>query len=385
MNRPSLASPVRTLALASLVAVGATAVLGGGCNRKTSGTRVAREDMALVPRETDIAFMVNVHRARKSPLWKKLVDARDQSAEAKKEYDEFVKKCQIDPLNQVDSIFLALPNNADQSHEYALLMRGGFPPESVLGCARRAAQDNAKQELKEVEYNGHKLYTTNQTDLMTVLDKGLVAFGGKEWIRKVVDLHDGRTPGEGAKDHKELAALLSRTRTGQLFFGAGLVPPKVGESLKRNPQLGAAAGMTSLFGSLDAQQGVEFHLGMDLSDEAAAGEMAGRLKEQLANARKNATVQLMGLSSYFDAVKVTAQKNTLTTDVELTQPQVEDLTTRLAGLAKQFLSRAGMGGDDLMMAPGGTPPGAPPGGTPVPAPAAAPAAAHGSTAAPAAK
>ena len=48
--------------------------------------------MALVPREADIAFMVNLNRARSSPLWKKLMEAREGSADAKREYEDFVKK-----------------------------------------------------------------------------------------------------------------------------------------------------------------------------------------------------------------------------------------------------------------------------------------------------
>lgn len=349
MYRPSRGSrSARLVALFQIAPFGLGASLGlaalavGGCTRKTAGTKVTREDLAIVPRETDIAFMANVHRARSSPLWKRLIDARDQSAEAKREYDDFVKKCQIDPLNQVDSLFVALPGDAEQSHEYAMLLRGSFTSEAVIGCARRAALDNTKQELQEVDYNGHKLYTTNQSDLMTVLDKGLVAFGGKGWLRKVVDLHDGRAPaGQGAKEHKELTALLKRTRTDQAFWGAGLIPARARDSLRRNSQLGAAATMQSLFGSLDAQKGLELHLAVDLDSEAAASDMAGRIKEQLGAARKNATVQLMGLSGYFDTIKVAAQKNTLASDIELTQPQVDDLATRLSGLAKQFLSQAG--------------------------------------------
>lgn len=335
-------SSARRVVLVCALALGGAAL--GGCNRKTAGTKVAREDLALVPREADIAFMVNLNRARSSPLWKKLMEAREGSADAKREYEDFVKKCALDPLNQFDSLFVALPGDADRSHEYAMILRGSFASDAVLGCARRVARDNAKQELTEINYNGHKLYTTNDNDLITVLDKGLVAIGGKGWLRKVVDLHDGRAPSEqGAKDHKELVELLKRTRTDQAFWGAGLIPQKARESLLRNKDLGAAATMKSLFGSLDAQKGAELHLAVDLDSDAAANDMAGRIKEQLVGARKNANVQLMGLSGYFDTVKVSAQKNTLATDIELTQPQVEDLTTRLSGLAKRML--ASVGGD----------------------------------------
>ena len=52
----------------------------------------------LVPKDTDVVFMVNVKQARKSPLWDKFVDKFNQDPKAKADYDEVVKKCQIDPL-----------------------------------------------------------------------------------------------------------------------------------------------------------------------------------------------------------------------------------------------------------------------------------------------
>lgn len=56
---------------------------GSGCNR-TSGTSAAKDDLHMIPKETDVVFMVNVKQARKSPLWDKFVEKFNQDAIGKK-------------------------------------------------------------------------------------------------------------------------------------------------------------------------------------------------------------------------------------------------------------------------------------------------------------
>ena len=80
----------------------------------------------MVPKETDAVFMVNVKQARKSPLWDKFVEKFNQDPKSKADYDEVVKKCQIDPLKQLDSLFIAVPSNVTESKEFALILRGGL-------------------------------------------------------------------------------------------------------------------------------------------------------------------------------------------------------------------------------------------------------------------
>ena len=61
----------------------ATVLVGaGGCNR-TSGTSAAKDDLHMVPKETDAVFMVNVKEARKSPLWDKFGEKFNQDPKSK--------------------------------------------------------------------------------------------------------------------------------------------------------------------------------------------------------------------------------------------------------------------------------------------------------------
>src|SRR5262245_31919935 len=90
-----------------------------GCS-KTSGPRAAKEDMQLVPKETDVVLMANLTRMRSSALWKRVIDFRDSNAETKKGYEEFVQKCALDPFKQVDSAFVALPQDVQNNKEFAV-------------------------------------------------------------------------------------------------------------------------------------------------------------------------------------------------------------------------------------------------------------------------
>lgn len=290
----------------------------------------------MSPRESDILIMANLARARTSAIWKKLIEARDKDANTKQQYDDFVKKCQFDPLKQIDSIFVALPQNTNETREFALFLRGTFNGQSLIGCLRTTAKESQK-DVGEIDYNGHKLLTiSGQDGAFTLLDNKIGVLAGKEWIKKIIDLHDNRTPGQGAKDHKEVADLMRRARTGDAMWGVGLVPATVTERLKTQPQLSSAATMKSVLGALDLAKGLALNLTLDLATPQDATELANKVNEQLGAARKEPRVQLMGMGGYFDAIKVTSNGAAFSLQIDLNDQQVEDLTTRLAGLMKSF-------------------------------------------------
>ncbi len=320
--------------------------------QKTSGPVAARDDMALVPKESDIIFMANLALARGTPMWKKLTDALNKDAASKQQYDEFVAKCKLDPLKQLDSAFLAVPQNADQNREFALILRGALDQNNLVACIRQTTKEKLGKEVIETTYQNHKIYSADAQDgSFTSLSNHVAVIAGKEWIKKVIDLHDNRTPGDGAKDHKELSELVKRTLQGDAFWGAGLVPPAVSQKLKGNPQLGTASSLKAIFGSVDFAKGLLLHLSLDLGSEKDAADTTAKVKEQLAAARKNSSVMMMGMTGYFDTIKVESQKNTFAAVIDLNQQQVEELTQRLSGLLSSGLFGGGGGGGQPMKAP----------------------------------
>jgi len=314
----------------------ALVVLAGqlGCSR-VSSSRAAQDDLSLVPDDTAAIFMLNLKQARGTRSWQKLIEARDKDATSAKEYKDFVQKCGVDPLNDLDSLFLAVPKDAQQSREYALFLRGRYQPDTIVACARRTASER-QETLTETDYNGVRIYATRgQSPQLAVLGKRAIVVAGPSWMRRVLDLSAGKAPASG-RDNKELRAMMDRTRVSDAFWWAGQVPKAMAERLRTSQQLGAAASLHSISGSVDLAKGLSLHADLDLGSEADASALKASINDWLASMRKDSRLQLMGLTSYVDTIQVAARKSTFVFDLRMTDQQIDDLANRLSGLSRSL-------------------------------------------------
>jgi len=316
-----------------------------GCKSK-SGTGAAKEDMTLAPREADIVVMANLTRMRNTDMWRRLQDLRDSDASSKKEYDDFVQRCQLDPMKDIDSVFLAFPQ-AGSAKEFVGVMRGKFDEDKLVACAKEQAKKDGG-EVQTSEYNGKKLYTDGkkQEAWATFLDKSTVAVGSQTWVKKTIDLAAGKAQGS-AKDNEALMSLVKRAKTNEGIWGAGIVPQSMRDQLKADPHLSAAASMKSVFGSVDFQKGIAADANVDLATENDAKEVTAKATSQLLEAKKNPQLMMMGFASFLDAVKVEAKGPTFHLTIDLTQQQVDDLINRVKGILKSFGGALGQPGGGM--------------------------------------
>lgn len=316
---------------------GALMLAQPACNR-TSGSGAAKDDLALVPREADVVLMVNLTQARDSALWKKAMDKLNTDAKSKKEYDDFVKKCSFDPIKEVDSVFLAFPQNVSEMKEYAVLIKGKFSPDAVINCMKTTAKEK-NETIVETDYNGMKLYGSEvkQPTYLVALGKRGVAIGGKEWIKRIVDLYAGKGETKSAKENPALVELIKRTHTSDALWWAGVVPESLAAKIGSNPQLAPVKTLKSVSGSVDPSKGVNLLANLDLGSDADATALKGMVSEQLTKLKGVPQVQMMGLGGIMETIKVDAKKNTFTLNINMNQQQVDDLTERLSGLAKNFM------------------------------------------------
>lgn len=330
--RPSATRRGVTLGRALQVAALTCAVGLSGCNR-TSGSGAARDDLKMVPKETDVVLMVNLAQARKSPTWQRAVQRLSEDAKGRADYQDFARRCQLDPFTQIDSLFVALPSNISDSKEYAALLRGPFDSTQLMNCIRDISRDKG-EPIVEAEHVGTKLVGIGrQPTFLAAVGKKVLALGGSGWIRRVAELSTGKGPGGNASDHQELQALIKRTRTGDTLWWSGLVPPSSTERLRNNPLLGPVRSLHSVSGSLDLSKGLAAHAYLDLGSEADATELKKNADTQLEGLRTQPALRMMGMVSFLNGVKTGAKGSTFDLEVELTQPQVDDLVNRVAGLS----------------------------------------------------
>jgi hypothetical protein len=326
------------------VAFGLATMAGlGGC--KSNGA--AKEDMQLVPKEAEVVVNANFNRMRNTAMWRKMLDLRDSEPTKKKEFDEFVQKCGLDPFKQIDSAFMGFPHGMSESKEFAVILRGTFNEQKLVECTREQAKKDGA-DLAISEYAGKKLYTDTRQGqaFATFLDAKTVAIGGKEWIKKIVDLAGKKdSGGQAMADNAELVALTKRVKTSDAIWGAGVVPQSARDNMKSDPQLASAASMKTVFGSVDFAAGFAADVNVDLGSEQDAKDMTVKTQAQLADAKKNPQVMMMGVSALLDQVKIDSKAATFHVSVSFNQMQVDDIIKRVQGLLKSFGQQlGGMGG-----------------------------------------
>jgi len=321
----------------AVVVVGAAGF--AGCSSCARRAEVAREDLALLPKDTNLLVAINVRRARDTAVWRKLLDLRDQP-EMKTRFDEFVASCGFDPFQQLESATFAFPPPETEA-EFGGILRGTFDEQKLVACTKEEGQKKGR-ELRIEEYEGKKLYTDTGQVVGAFLDGKTLVLGGPGWTRKIVDLAAGRTK-ESAQGNAVLMELVKKTRTGDAVWAAGSVPETVRrrfESLSDE----AVKSMKNVRGSVDFAAGLELAAAFELGSDAHAKELTEKLQKQLGEAKKSPDTMMLGLSSMIDAVKVSADGATLKIDVKYNQAQVDQLVERLQGALKKPTAGGGLGG-----------------------------------------
>ena len=343
--------------LALQVAVaGVMAVSLASCSSCSRGGSAAREDLTLLPKESSLLLALNAPRLRDTAMWRKLLDWRDQPNN-KKEYDRFVTECGLDPAKQVDSVLVALPSPASGSNEFGAIVRGQFDEAKLVACAKQ----RVGHDIKVVEHGGKKLYNDEAAGSLffTFLDGKTLAAGGPEWTRKIVDLAAGKAEAGGsAKENPELMALVKKVKTGDAFWGVGIVPDAIRQKIAENPALQVARSMKDVYGSIDFATGLRLDLIVELGAEAEAKEMAQKLGEQLAESKKNPKVMMLGLATTLDAIKTSSEGAAFRLTANLNQTQLDQTVERVQGLLQAGGLRAlGGAGDIAPPVPSPTPSG----------------------------
>ncbi len=348
-------------------------VFVAGC-KKTSGTGAAKEDLALVPKESQIVFMGNVARMRNTAMWRKLLDYRDGNPAAKQKFDDLTKRYGFDPLKEIDSFFGAFPGAVSDEKEFALLVRGTFNKDNIEKALSQVAKDEG-HPLVMSDHGGKKLYTDAQGELFgSFLDPKSILLGGKQWSGRVIDIADGKEQGS-AKENPDLTTYFKRVKTSDAFWAVGLVPQTQRDQMKGDARLSALSGMKAVFGSFDLASGLTADLNVELGSEQEAKDLATLASTQLTDARKNPQIMLLGFGGVFDGVKIDSKGPTLHVAINFNQKQVDDLSHSIEALLSSFgagaLGQMGGGPPSGMASPGMAPPGmaptgiAPPGMAPM--------------------
>jgi hypothetical protein len=313
------------------------ALFATACNKGGA----SKEDLALVPQETEIVVGVNLARMRGTAMWKKFMDLATTQEKSKKDYEDFNKNCvDVGSNDGPESIFVALPQMTGATKDGAVIIRlkTAIDDAKLSKCGEFIASKN-NEKLVSSDYNGKKIYNSGSADAdkggIVLLDGKTIAFGSGAWIKKVIDIAGGKEQAT-AKKNEALGALVKRAKTSDAIWAAGTVPQAARDGLKGNPQMAPMASMKSAFGSMDFSSGLSIDGNVDLGSDADAKALNDLATTQLGEAKKSPQIMMLGVANMLEPIKTEAKASTFHISVAYNQQQVDEMVSRFQGLMKGF-------------------------------------------------
>jgi hypothetical protein len=241
----------------------------------------------LLPDDTGGVVRINVRQILTSPLGRKLPRGKIQDAiRSREEIDRFLKEAGIDPLEDLDSIVLAVSGGTDPDGGL-LIVHGRFDVQKVRARAEETARE--KPDVLKIhtlpEGRGGTARLCEVTlpgatePLWVALPNGttMLAATGKAYVLDALDKEAGRKQTQFKSN--DLAALLSRLDTNQSICVAVL-----GSTLANNPQLGGNPDVKEVLDKVSdatAAISIEQDLKIQVSITAKTANDARDLDEKL--------------------------------------------------------------------------------------------------------
>jgi hypothetical protein len=327
----------RALALGLVLTSGACR---GGCARVVDPAATASGRLALLPEPTRVLVSIDVAKLRASAVAGQLGALSKQSPEDAQKLEDFTRRTGFDPLAQLDSVLVGFPEDARQRGELALVVRAQrFDGPRLIAYAR----DQLHKKGDDLVATTHGRFTLwaagGKPDVAGFfVDERTFVLGAGGWAPRLADLAQNARPGDSAATNIDLARLVARAGEHALW-AAAIVPAETRRALAADPRFGSAATLADLVVGIDLPSGLDAVVVGDVATSGDAELLVAKMQETVRDAKRNASILMLGLGPYLDGVTARAVDRRFELRATLSEPQVADLVGRLGAFLA--LSREG--------------------------------------------
>ncbi len=233
---------------------------------------------AAFPAETRVIIGLSVPKIAASPLARKVAsDLLARDPDAAQRLTDLLSRCKLDPEKQIDSITIGMAAGND----LALLVRGRIDGQTLVSCVR-AESTAAGGTFTDKQVSGHTVYTATSKDGAQNVyftfepDHTVVVALSDAWMGKILD---PKAPKIDAA--KEMVALLERVAKDAAVWGAGFLPPGVGENLVKLTEGQVAQPAQSIAFEATFDKGLAALLRLDMKGATDAEKLAAFARGQL--------------------------------------------------------------------------------------------------------
>jgi len=307
-----------------------------GCARAPDRTATVEGRLALFPAAAQVVISFDFAKLRASPAAGKLAALAERSQTDEHEIETFARRTGLDPLRDIDSLIVAFPDDARRAGALGLVLRGNHLDETRLVAYVRDQLKNGGDDLIGTQRGRRTLWSARREPDIAgfFLDARTFVLGAGGWAPRMADLADATTAraSDSAMTNLDLVRMAEQAAGTHAVWGAAVVPEETRRKLRQEPRFANAAAVLTLALGVDIGPGLEAVLLAEVETMQDAQGLARKVQETLRDAKRNAQVLMLGLGPYLDGVTARAINRTFELRASLTEPQLDDLLTRLGAL-----------------------------------------------------
>ncbi|MDB4982956.1 MAG: hypothetical protein JWM82_3708, partial [Myxococcales bacterium] len=283
---------------------------------------------------------LDVAKLRASAVAGQLGALTKQSPEDARKLEDFTRRTGLDPLTQLDSLLVGFPEDARARGELALVLRAQHFDETRLVAYARDQLQKKGDDLVATSHGRFKLWATRAKPDVAgfFIDERTFVLGAGGWAPRLAALAESARPSDSAATNIDVARLVGRADEHALW-AAAIVPAETRRSLAADPRFGSAATLATLVVGIDLPGGLDAVVVGDVATARDADVLVGKMQETLRDAKRNASILMLGLGPYLEGVTARAVDRRFELHAALSDAQVADLVGRLGAFLA--LSREG--------------------------------------------
>lgn len=326
---------MRIRALRTVAAVAATALLafagsacqkGGGAGGGGKIEGAAASALDSLPKETGMVVGFSWQKFKGTKFFDMIQSS--MPPEGKTQLQEFKDVCNIDFLNDVDSVIIAGGGNVDKDR-VLVLVKGKWDEAKVSKCANDMGPKKGKKvtvtkdgaiTTYAVEGESNPVHVAWSGDTMLLTPASMQ--GDKTYLADLLKVKST------VKDNKPFMDILGKVDTSATFYAAILPDPGSEAANGLGQATGGTEKMTAGWLTMNLAKDLNVNGGMRFGTDAEAAAVSKRMTDGIAQAKNDANV-----GPYLANLTVAQAGSDVNVKLSLTEQQID----QLLAMAKQML------------------------------------------------
>lgn len=251
--------------------------------------------------------------------------------DAKTKMDEFKAACNIDPLNDLDSITVGVLGNLDKQSKVVVVVKGNWDEDKISKCATAYGEKKGKK-LTVAKDGNITSYTPENDKTVNVGWAGnLMVFTSQSMEGDKTYLTEVMKKASTVKDNKAVMDLLGKTDQGATLFGAFVPPPGSDAAGSFGKMTGGKEQLAGAYGTMKLANDLDLNIGLRFGSDADAKTVADKMSKELDGAKNSPQ------GAFLNKTTVTTSGSDAIIKVALDEKQLDQISEMAKQMAPMIM------------------------------------------------